>query len=132
MPGLVGREGLDDLAQAGEGEVDALALREGVAGVGADPRLAVSLTARQVHQVQLGLPDVLVAEGVAVDDLEVDGEDGVGPGGVGVHGGGGGDPVGDALLEEHGDLGDGVDHVHGQPVNSVLLRRNESDFICSS
>lgn len=40
MARLVGREGLDDLAQAGEGEVDALALREGVTRVGADPSLS--------------------------------------------------------------------------------------------
>ena len=85
--------------------------------------LTVPLTPREVHQVELCLPDVLVAEGVAVDDLEVDGEDGVGPGGVGVHGGGGGDPVGDALLEEHRHLGDGVDHVDRQAVHPVLLGR---------
>ena len=36
---LVSREGLDDLAQAGEGQVDALALSEGVPGVGADTSL---------------------------------------------------------------------------------------------
>ena len=70
------------------------------------------LTAGQVHQVQLGLPDVLVTQGVAVDDLEVDGEDGVGPGGVGVHGGGRGHPVGDALFEQHGHLGYAV-HLEG-------------------
>ena len=63
------------------------------------------LTAGQVHQVQLGLPDVLVAQRVAVDHLQVDREDGVRPGGVGVHGGGRGHPVGDALLEQHGHLG---------------------------
>ena len=40
-------------------------------------RPTVPLTAGQVHQVQLGLPDVLVAQGVAVDDLEVDGEEGL-------------------------------------------------------
>ena len=75
-------------------------------------RPTVPLTASQVHQVQLGLPDVLVAQGVAVDDLEVDGEDGVGPGGVGVHGGGRGHPVGDALFEQHGHLGYAV-HLEG-------------------
>ena len=41
------------------------------------PSLTVPLTPREVHQVELCLPDVLVTEGVAVDDLEVDGEDGV-------------------------------------------------------
>ena len=71
------------------------------------------LTASQVHQVQLGLPDVLVAQGVAVDHLQVDGEDGVGPGGVRVHGGGRGHPVGDALLEQHGHLGYAV-HLRGK------------------
>ena len=39
MARLVRGEGLDDLAQAGEGEVDALALGEGVPRVGADARL---------------------------------------------------------------------------------------------
>ena len=39
MARLVRGEGLDDLAQAGEGEVDALALSEGVPGVGADTSL---------------------------------------------------------------------------------------------
>ena len=73
----------------------------------------MSLTPSQVHQVQLGLPDVLVAQGVAVDHLQVDGEDGVGPGGVRVHGGGGGHPVGDALLEELGHLGYAV-HLKGK------------------
>ena len=129
---LVRRESLDDLAETGEGQVDALALGEGVPGVGADTSLpwgqisllgachyqqcltpTVPLTTGQIHQVQLGLPDVLVPEGVAVDDLEVDGEDGVGPGGVRVHGGGGGHPVGDALLEEHGHLGYAV-HLQGK------------------
>ena len=36
---LVRREGLDDLAETGEGQVDALALGEGVPGVGADTSL---------------------------------------------------------------------------------------------
>ena len=44
-------ERLYDLAQAGQGQVDALALVEGGPGVSADPRLAVPLTSRQVHQV---------------------------------------------------------------------------------
>ena len=39
MARLVRGEGLDDLAQAGEGEVDALALCEGVPGIGADTGL---------------------------------------------------------------------------------------------
>ena len=76
------------------------------------------LTAGQIHQVQLGLPDVLVAQGVAVDHLQVDGEDGVGPGGVRVHGGGRGHPVGDALLEQHGHLGDTV-HLGGEDGDGV-------------
>ena len=37
---LVRGEGLDDLAQAGEGQVDALALGEGVPRVGADASFA--------------------------------------------------------------------------------------------
>ena len=99
------------------------------------------LTASQVHQVQLGLPDVLVTQGVAVDHLQVDGEDGVGPGGVRVHGGGRGHPVGDPLLEQHGHLGYTVHlgrevmmviisiigqtyHVHCQALHSVLLPIN--------
>ena len=36
---LVRREGLDDLAETGEGQVDALTLGEGVPGVGADTSL---------------------------------------------------------------------------------------------
>ena len=84
-------------------------------------RPTVPLTAGQVHQVQLGLPDVLVAQGVAVDDLEVDGEDGVGPGGVGVHGGGRGHPVGDALFEQHGHLGYAV-HLEGNYVSGPRVR----------
>ena len=46
-----------------------LALGEGVPGVGADAGLAVPLAARKVHQVQLGLADVLVTQGVVVDNL---------------------------------------------------------------
>ena len=46
-----------------------LALGEGVPGVGADAGLAVPLAARKVHQVQLGLADVLAAQGVVVDNL---------------------------------------------------------------
>ena len=48
-----------------------LALGEGVPGVGADAGLAVPLAARQVHQVQLGLADVLPAQGVVVDNLQM-------------------------------------------------------------
>lgn len=51
MSGLVLGERLDYLAQAGQGEVDALTLGEGAPGVSADPRLAVTLAPRQVHQV---------------------------------------------------------------------------------
>lgn len=47
-----------------------LALGEGVPGVGADAGLAVPLAARKVHQVQLGLADVLAAQGVVVDNLQ--------------------------------------------------------------
>ena len=57
MARLILGESLYDLAQAGQGQVDALALVEGGPRVGADPRLAVPLAPRQVHQVQLGLPD---------------------------------------------------------------------------
>ena len=78
------------------------------------------LTAGQVHQVQLGLPDVLVAQGVAVDHLQVDGEDGVGPGGVRVHGGGRGHPVGDPLLEQHCHLGYAV-HLGGEVMMVFIL-----------
>ena len=39
VAGLVRREGLDDLAETGEGQVDALTLGEGVPGVGADTSL---------------------------------------------------------------------------------------------
>ena len=60
MARLILGERLYDLAQAGQGQVDALALVEGGPGVSADPRLAVPLTPRQVHQVQLGLPDISV------------------------------------------------------------------------
>ena len=121
MSGLLLRESLYDLAQAGQRQVDALALVEGRPRVGADPRLPVSLTPRQVHKVQLGLPDVLVAQGVVVDDLEVDGEDGVAPGRVGVHRGGRGDPAGYPLLEKARHLGDVVDHVDSQTLYPVLL-----------
>ena len=97
-------------------------------------RPTVPLTAGQVHQVQLGLPDVLVAQRVAVDHLQVDREDSVRPGGVGVHGGGRGHAIGDALLEEHGHLGYTVHHVHCQALHSVLLPMNVriiNNSICS-
>ena len=47
MARLVRRESLDDLAEAGEGQVDALALSEGVPGVGAD----TSLPCDQISQI---------------------------------------------------------------------------------
>ena len=61
---------------------------------------------------------------LSVDHLEVDGEDSVGPGGVRVHGGSGGHPVGDALLEQHCHLGYTVHHVNCQAIHSVLLQTN--------
>ena len=67
------------------------------------------------------VPDVLVTQGIVVDDLEVDGEDGVTPGRVGVHCGRGGDPARNSLLQEHCDLGDVIDHVHCQTFHTVLL-----------
>ena len=47
---LVRREGLDDLAQAGEGQVDALALSEGVPGVGADTSLPCDQSVRNISR----------------------------------------------------------------------------------
>ena len=57
-----------------------------MARVCADPRFPMALAASQVNQVQLGLPQVLVAEGISIDDLQVHGEDGVGTRRVSIHG----------------------------------------------
>ena len=60
MSRLVGGECLNNFAQTGQRQVDALALGERMPRVGADPCLPVPLTAGQVNQVQLGFPEVLV------------------------------------------------------------------------
>lgn len=61
--------------------------------------------------------------------LEVDGEDGVAAGGVRVHGGGRGDPVGDPLLEQLRHLRDAIHHVHRQALHSVLLNIEKHIYI---
>ena len=50
-------------------------------------------------------------------------------GGVRVHGGGRGDPVGDPLLEQLRHLRDAVHHVHRQPLHTVLLNIEKSIYI---
>lgn len=88
-------------------------------------RLPVSLAPGQVHQVELGLPEVDLSGGVVVDDLEPHGEDGVRPGRVLVHGGGGGDPRLDPLPEELSAVTDGLDLVHGE----VCERREKETLV---
>ena len=67
------------------------------------------------------VPDVLVSQGIIVDDLEVDSEDSVAPGRVGIHCGGGGDSARYSLLQKHRDLGNVIDHMHCQTFHTVLL-----------
>ena len=86
MSRLVSRQSLNNLAQAGQGKVDTLALSESMSRIGTDSCLPVPLTASKINKVQLCLSQVLVAKRVGIDYLQVDGEDGVGAGGVGIHG----------------------------------------------
>lgn len=72
----------DDVAECGEGKVDLSGFLEPLPR---GARLGLSLAPRQIHQVELPDPEVLLPVRTLLRALDRDGEDGVTPGAVRVH-----------------------------------------------
>ena len=75
-------EGGNDVAQSGQGQIDLGGLLQSGPG---RLCLGLTLTSRQIYQIELALPNVLVSRRGCVHHFNVDREDGVGAGRFGVH-----------------------------------------------